>query len=115
MDHNLRDELGKRIKFHRERLKMTQTDLAKAVKKSSPAFIAFIESGDRSIGTFDLILLAKVFGITVSELVGEAKPAERPQFLEALRSSSGLTKKDRDIIEAVYKTLKENRDGKNKS
>lgn len=111
MQENLRLKLGERIRQHRERLSMTQTDLAKAVHKSSPAYIAFIESGDRNISTLDLMLIAKVLGVTVSELVGEGEPKKKPEFTEALRASSGLTKNDQLIVEALVQSIKNIRNG----
>lgn len=106
MDDIQKKALGERIKERRLTLGLSQGELAKSVNKSSPAYIAFIESGERNISTMDLMLLAKQLGTTVSELIGENKNNKKPEFLDALRSSTGVDADDRKKIEEFYQYLK---------
>jgi transcriptional regulator with XRE-family HTH domain len=73
MNDKARKALGKRIRELREALGLSQIELAQRVDKSSAAYIAFIESGERNISTMDLMCLAKELGTTVAALVGEQK------------------------------------------
>lgn len=113
MDTNSKKELGERIKALREDAGLTQGELAKKVGKSSPAYIAFIEAGDRNISAMDLMLIAKQLGTSVAELMGEKKE-EKPEFLQALRSSTGITPKDKQEIEKYYFFLKSIKDSNGK-
>jgi len=105
--------LGKRIKELRLQQGLSQSELAEKVGKTSPAYIAFIEAGERNISTMDLMVLAKQLGTKVSELVGETKQGQKPEFLEALRSSSGLSKEERNKIEDYYEFLRQKQSKKN--
>jgi transcriptional regulator with XRE-family HTH domain len=100
-----RQALGQRIKKLREGLEITQTDLAIRVHKSSPAYIALIESGDRNVSTMDLLLIAKQLGTTVAQLVGETEQKKKPKFLEALRGSSDISPNDKKMLEHYYHFL----------
>lgn len=65
-DMETRKRIGERIKFARRGMKMTQTQLAKAVGKKSAAYIAFIEQGERNINIVSLLKICSVIGIDVS-------------------------------------------------
>ncbi|MDO8648817.1 MAG: helix-turn-helix transcriptional regulator [Candidatus Peregrinibacteria bacterium] len=111
MNDTTRKEIGKRIKQLREQLGLSQLVLAQMVGKSSAAYIAFIESGERNISTMDMMVLAKKLGTTVSELLSEPKREEKPTFMRALRSSKDLSEKDKQKITEFYEFLKsKNRD-----
>lgn len=106
-----RKNLGKKIREKREEMGLSQTELANLVNKVSPAYIAYIESGNRNISTMDLMRLAKVLNTTVSDLLGERenKDNNRPEFLQALRSSADMKPLDKKRIEEFYWFLKEER------
>lgn len=106
MNDKTRKELGQRIRALREQLGLSQLDLAEMVGKSSAAYIAFIEAGERNISTMDLMLLAQKLGTTVSELLGEPKKEEKPTFMRALRSSKDLSEKDKQEIARFYEFIK---------
>jgi len=105
MDNAIKKALGAKIREKREALNLSQTELARSVNKSSPAYIAFIEAGGRNVSSMDLMLIAKQLGTTVAELMGERKD-KNPKFLQALRSSSDINAKDKKEIESFYKYLK---------
>lgn len=105
MDINNRQKLGKRIREKRETLGLSQTELAISVNKSSPAYIAFIEAGERNVSSMDLMLIAKRLGTTVSELLGEEKGVKL-EFVQALRSSKDISANDKKEIEKFYNFLK---------
>jgi transcriptional regulator with XRE-family HTH domain len=109
MKDHLRKELGKRIRELREALGLSQIELARKVHKSSAAYIAFIESGERNISTMDLICLAKELGTTVADLVGEDGPEKKVQFKQALRNSGDLDAEDKRRIMDYYEFLKSKR------
>lgn len=111
MNSSEKKALGERIKKLREGLEMTQSELAKRVHKSSPAYIALIESGERNVSTMDLLLIAKELGTSVSELIGESNQKKKPKFLEALRGSSDVSPNDKKKIEEYYHFLKNRKNG----
>jgi len=106
MNDNTRKEMGQRIRKLREQLGLSQLVLAEMVGKSSAAYIAFIEAGERNISTMDLMLLAKKLGTTVAELVGEEKRKDKTEFMQALRSSVDLDEKDKRQITEFYEYIK---------
>lgn len=105
MNENMRKAMGKRIRALREQLGLSQIELAKKVGKSSAAYIAFIESGERNISTMDMMLLAKKLGTTVAELVGEEDAKKEVKFMQALRSSGDLDTDDKRKIREFYDYL----------
>lgn len=112
MDDNVKKALGRSIRQKREALGLSQTELAISVKKESPAYIAFIEAGERNISAMDLMLIAKKLGTTVSELIGESTETSF-DFVQALRSDKGVSQSDKKIIEKIYEALK-NKDNDDK-
>jgi transcriptional regulator with XRE-family HTH domain len=107
MDNIAREALGKNIRQKRELLGLSQTELAQSVYKSSAAYIAFIESGDRNVTAMDLMLIAKKLGTTVAELMGENRQVKQPEVMQALRADKDLKPSDRRKIEEYYQLLKE--------
>ncbi|MDP4007750.1 MAG: helix-turn-helix transcriptional regulator [Candidatus Peregrinibacteria bacterium] len=105
MDEESKVKLGKRIKSKREELGLSQSELANSVNKSSAAYIAFIEAGDRNVSAMDLMLIAKRLGVTVASLLGEDSN-DSPKVMEALRADKELSKKDREKVEEYYNFIK---------
>lgn len=105
-----RELLGQKIRHYRESLGLSQLQLANSVGKSSAAYIALIEGGDRNIGSLDLLLIAKKLGVTVSELLEEKREGEVVKFSELLRSSSDLQPTERKEIENFYNFIKQRKD-----
>lgn len=115
MDETVKKQLGRRIKDKREKLGISQTELAKSVHKSSPAYIAFIESGERNVSAMDLMLIAKNLGTTVADLVGEKKQKQSKsvqplEVMQSLRADKELPPADRKKIEEYYLLLKSKND-----
>ncbi|MCC7432611.1 helix-turn-helix transcriptional regulator [Candidatus Peregrinibacteria bacterium] len=106
MDNKVKKSLGQKIRGKREQLGLSQTELAQSVHKSSPAYIAFIEAGERNVSAMDLMLIAKKLGTTVSELMGENQKIEKPEVMQALRADKDLKPEDRRTIEEYYLLLK---------
>lgn len=104
MDENAKKQLGQRIKAKREELEMSQLELAKSVKKSSPAYIAFIEAGERNVSAMDLMLIAKSLGTTVSELMGESL-SKNVEPMQVLRRDKNLNSANRKKVEEYYNLL----------
>ncbi len=70
-DKKQKQLVGAKIKKLREKNDLTQEELAKASGKSSAAYIALIENGDRNVSMVDLMKIAKVLHTSVSYLMLE--------------------------------------------
>lgn len=104
MKNDIRKELGLNIRKKREELGLSQLELAVSVNKTTGAYIALIESGDRNVSAIDLMLIAKKLGTTVAELFG-AKETRKVEVMDALRQDRKLGKKDREKVEEYYQLL----------
>jgi transcriptional regulator with XRE-family HTH domain len=90
-------ELGDMIRKKRNKIGMSQTELAKSIGKTSPAYIAFIEKGERNITAMDLIDIAKVLMTTVSELVKEDNNvlnSYEKKILKLIKNNNFITRRD---------------------
>ena len=98
-------EIGQRIKKARDDEKLTQGDLAKLLKYSSPTFISLIEDGQRKVRVDDLEKIAKFLHRDVNFFItGETSGAHTVQM--ALRADDGLDRKDVEKVETLIETLK---------
>jgi len=101
MNTDIKKIIGSNIRAKREALGMSQEELAQKAGKQTATYIAFIEKGQRNISTVDLLAIAKQLGTTVSSLIGEEK-TNKKTTIEALRSSTDLTPKDRKQMETFF-------------
>ena len=66
---------GSQIKKSRKKMKMSQEYLAGKMKSAglnvTQKMISRIETGDRIVTDYELICFAKIFGITVEDLLSE--------------------------------------------
>ena len=60
----------KKIQAHRERLGLTQTELAKKLGVSQPA-IAYWENGVRTPNVYVLKKMAEIFGCPIDDLISD--------------------------------------------
>ena len=111
MNDQTKKTIGENIKKLREKLGLSQSELAQSIGKQTATYIAFIEKGERNITTVDLMSIAKQLGTTVAGLIGEEKN-KTTTFKEALRASKDLTKSDRDKIEHYFDYIKSEKDDK---
>lgn len=70
--------LGAHVTTLRKSRGMTQAELARAIGVSQQAVFAY-ELGDRRISVLVLTKLAKVFAVSVEEMVGLSKPVRVPK------------------------------------
>jgi transcriptional regulator with XRE-family HTH domain len=70
--------LGAHVTALRKARGMTQAELARAIGVSQQAVFAY-ELGDRRISVLVLAKLAKVFAVSVEEMVGLSKPVRVPK------------------------------------
>lgn len=70
--------LGAHVTAMRKSRGMTQAELARAIGVSQQAVFAY-ELGERRISVLILVKLAKVFGISVEEMMGLTKPTRVPK------------------------------------
>ena len=65
---------GARVKAARKRLKLTQDDLAAKLQVSGVVIernsISRIESGERFVADYELLILSKILGVTPAYLLG---------------------------------------------
>lgn len=109
MNDLTRKTIGENIKRLREKIGLSQEELAQSVGKQTATYIAFIEKGERNITTVDLMAIAKQLGTTVASLVGEDK-IKSTTFKEALRSSKDVNASDRKKMEDFFDYLKSKKD-----
>lgn len=103
--------LPDRLKELREKKKMSLQDVADKVG-ASKAHIWDLERGRSRNPTIELVTsLAKCFGVSVAELLGEdvGNEEEGSRVLGMYRDLKGLSEADLDLIEGVIDRLK--RDG----
>jgi len=70
--------LGARVTALRKARGMTQAELARAIGVSQQAVFAY-ELGDRRISVLVLTKLARIFSVSVEEMVGLSKPIRVPK------------------------------------
>lgn len=109
MNEQTKKIIGENIKKLREKLGLSQSELAQSIGKQTATYIAFIEKGDRNIATVDLMAIAKQLGTSVAGLIGEEK-IKSTTFKEALRASKDLTQSDRNKIEEYFDYIKRKKD-----
>ena len=66
--------LGKKIRRYRERLKLTQADLAAKMGFNSSEIVSQIERGGREIKVWELVELTRHLQISISDLIEGRKP-----------------------------------------
>lgn len=84
---------------------MSQADLASKINFSSPTAVALIESGERKVSIERLEKIAEVLGKNTSFFLDDEEKAADVKV--ALRAASGLSEKDRKLLERVYDLVKE--------
>lgn len=90
--------LGAHISLLRKARGMTQAELARALGVSQQAVFAY-ELGDRRVSVLILAKLAKVFAISVEELMGITKPTRIPK-----RRLSPRAMRHAERLQALSKT-----------
>lgn len=73
--------LGDRIRAARVRLSLRQEDLAKEAHFTAPQIISQIEKGEREVKAWELVKLAQVLQVEVSEFLATEEPKAHPQIL----------------------------------
>jgi len=94
---DLRKILGNRIRTARVRLSLSQRQLASEAGFSAPQIISQIEKGEREIKAWELVNLARVLRIDMSQLIGTEEP--RPLAPVLWRKNP---KRDKELIEAEF-------------
>jgi transcriptional regulator with XRE-family HTH domain len=94
-----RAKVGQLIRGAREARCWSQADLAKRMDRTQTV-ISYWESGSREIGICDLILLAEVFEVGVSDLV-PCEVSARPRTRLAERAAQRGSEAARDAIHAM--------------
>ena len=83
--------LGRRIREERQKLNLTQEQLAEKINVST-TYIGFIERGERSITLGKLTLLASVLGVSVdyllSDTIAPVSSANEKLWLQLLASAT---------------------------
>lgn len=108
----MKNILGKRIELERNRLNMSQIDLAKKLNLSSSSSVSQYESGDRIPNDDIKLKMCEIFGCSVDYLLGKSdirNPEEhiKQEFEFAYhKEMEGLS--DEEIADALrfYKQIK---------
>jgi transcriptional regulator with XRE-family HTH domain len=105
--------LGARITQLRKERDMTQAELARAIGVSQQRVFAY-ELGDRRVCVLMLVKLARLFQISVEQLMGIAQPppdAERPssKWLHQAQRMRGRSKRDQRFIIKIIDVLEHGR------
>lgn len=75
--------VGKRIKKARITMNLTQAQLAKAVDVT-PAFIGYIERGEKSLSLNTLLRITKTLNLPVDYLLSNEKKDSNEKFMNAI-------------------------------
>ncbi|KPL02671.1 MAG: hypothetical protein AMJ90_05105 [candidate division Zixibacteria bacterium SM23_73_2] len=95
---NLRTLIGSRIKNARKRINLSQKELAKQAGLPSYAeTISKIEKGEREVKAWELVNIARVLRISISELLASIEPKPLPFILWRKEP-----KKDRILLENSF-------------
>lgn len=100
------------IKRYRERLGLSQEELARRVGYTSQTSIAKIEKGIVDLPQTRIAQFAKVFGITPDELLGwgEKTPAENEELSASVREfhafADELTEQEAGVLLATLKAMR---------
>jgi len=95
--------LGSRIRSARERLNLSQRELAEAIGVDSHQIVSQMEKGERDIKAWELAKLAGILKIEISSLLESSEPLKEPIVLWRDKP-----KKEKEIKEAQF--LKKCRD-----
>jgi transcriptional regulator with XRE-family HTH domain len=101
-------QLAERIRTLRERLGLTQADVAERIDLSRST-LAQIELGQRKVTAMELIAFAKTFGVSVEELLDPKKEAQ-VKFEYGMRAASPRVSEPPVRISVPQKNLKKFRE-----
>lgn len=97
--------LGKRIREERQKLNLTQEQLAEKLNVST-TYIGFVERGERSITLGKLAVLANILGVSVdfllSDTVVTTRSAKEAFWLQILSSA---TEEEQELILEMAKLI----------
>lgn len=79
--NELRDSLGSRVRVARDRLRLTQKELADEAGLPAPQVVSQIEKGQREVKAWELVNLAKVLRVEISDLLSSEEIRPRPIVL----------------------------------
>jgi len=108
MDRKL---LGRRIREERQRIGLTQEELAEKINVST-TYVGFIERGERSVTLEKLILLAECFQLPIDALLHDAptqEPEARERQLKLLWDQASSAQQD--IILSIIKVITDKNNG----
>jgi Zn-dependent peptidase ImmA (M78 family)/transcriptional regulator with XRE-family HTH domain len=94
MDNRLYQQIGERMRSARERLGLSQEELARRLGYSSPATISHFETGQRKISVLDLRQLADILGVSLDYLYGESKGASQMHYFRAKAADISPTERE---------------------
>ncbi len=97
--------LGKRIREERQKLNLTQEQLAEKLNVST-TYIGFVERGERSITLGKLAVLANILGVSVDYLLSDTvvsnRSAKETLWLQLLSSA---TEEEQELIIEMAKLI----------
>jgi len=100
------EEIGLRIKRLRLEKGKSQEELGKVLSRSHAA-VSDIERGKTKLGVEDLMILAKFFGVTLSEIIGDTTETKTMSTFSFGRGSRGTQDKTLKEIDNARKKFRE--------
>jgi transcriptional regulator with XRE-family HTH domain len=100
------EEIGLRIKKLRLEKGKSQEELGKVLSRSHAA-ISDIERGKTKLNVEDLLILAKFFGVNLSEIIGDAAEAKPTPMFSYGRGSFGTQDEKQKEIDNARKKFRE--------
>lgn len=103
MDYN---QLGARVREKRQRLGLTQEQLAELCN-ISPSYIGIIERGDKKLSVETLVKLSRILGVSTDFLLRDSLLKAIPEVKanEILSAISNLNETDVNMIIDIVKTI----------
>ena len=97
--------LGKRVREERQRLHLTQAELAESIDISD-TYMGAIERGERSLTLDTLVRLVKRLGVTVDYMLADSVSDSDPNILEQFRQiTDGQPLERKQLAISVLRTI----------
>jgi transcriptional regulator with XRE-family HTH domain len=107
-DHQLVQDVGRRVAQARKDRGFTQEALAEAVQ-IEPVTLSRLETGDRALSLSTLASIATVLGVGLGDLLDDGRvipaPEHGPEEAELLRLFGRITPSGRDVLLRVAREL----------
>lgn len=103
---------GERVRYYRERIGMTQSELAEVLGYRDKGSVSRIESDKTDLPRSKIVMIAQVFGVSPVELMGlnEPAPISRPRQVAYDRlenASDEQIEQLNDLLDVIWRETEE--------